>query len=164
MKDIKNEKGTNDIKAILAALAMDQLADNTEGKKENSVDYAEIVKNAVVEEIENIPARSAWSKGVRGFAIDLFARTAEGKNEIEILNITKNDLLNGADDWNQFSYGGCRLVNDGEIAESLCTPSELKRKKGGELPPNSYETWLDVQARALRQASWEVLRAITHIR
>ena len=156
------------INAILAALVMNQLADNTEGKKETSIDYAEVVqtaiKTAVVAEIENTSARSAWKKGVRDFAIDLFVQTAEGKNEIEILNITEKDLLNGADDWKQFSYGGCWLVNDRDIAESLCTPSELKRKKGGDLPPNSYETWLDVQARALKQASWEVLRAITHIR
>lgn len=40
-----------------------------------------------------------------------------------------------------------------DIAELLCSPSELKRKKYGERRPNSREEWLDVQARALAQAA-----------
>ena len=34
----------------------------------------------------------------------------------------------------------------------VCTPSELKRTDGGMNNPNSRETWLDVQSRALYQA------------
>lgn len=62
-------------------------------------------------------------------------------------------MMNGAKNWKEYSYGGCALIYDKDIAETLCTPSELKRKRGGELQPNSTETWLDVQARALYQAS-----------
>lgn len=62
-------------------------------------------------------------------------------------------LLNGAADWSQYSWGGSSLIYNGDIAERLCTPSELKRKRGGELAPNSREQWLDVQARALAQAA-----------
>ena len=34
---------------------------------------------------------------------------------------------------------------------------QLKRKRGGELPPNAAEDWLDVQARALRRAAQYVI-------
>lgn len=44
------------------------------------------------------------------------------------------------------------LCYDADIAARVCTPSELKRKHGGAYEPNSRETWLDVQARALYQA------------
>lgn len=69
-------------------------------------------------------------------------------------------LLNGARDWSQYSWGGCALVYDGDIAEHYCTPSELKRTRNGERRPNSREEWLDVQARALSQASRRVQDAI----
>ena len=71
------------------------------------------------------------------------------RNEKEL----KEWLLNGAMDWEDYSYGGCSLIYDSQIAERLCTPSELKKKDGGRLEPNSQESWLDVQTRALRQAS-----------
>ena len=55
--------------------------------------------------------------------------------------------------------GGCGPeADDADIAERLCAPSELKRKKGGDLQPSSRETWLDCQARALSQAARIVLK------
>lgn len=51
------------------------------------------------------------------------------------------------------------LIYDGDIAERLCTPSEYKRKRGGDFQPNSRETWLDVQARALYQAARWIINA-----
>ena len=68
-------------------------------------------------------------------------------------------MLNGARDWMQYSWGGCSLCYNGQIAERLCTPSELKRTKGGENPPNKGEEWLDVQARALYQAAALIIEA-----
>ena len=53
---------------------------------------------------------------------------------------------------------GSALIYNGDIAERLCTPSEFKAKKQGDLPPNSSEEWLDCQARALSQASRRVIR------
>lgn len=67
-------------------------------------------------------------------------------------------LLNGAMSWDEYSYGGCSLIYDGDIAERLCTPSELKKKDGGRLAPNSQESWLDVQVRALYQACLRIKR------
>ena len=63
-------------------------------------------------------------------------------------------LLNGADNWAQYSWGGCSFIYDGYIADRLCTPSEWKKTNGGLRRPNKNELWLDVQARALRQAAW----------
>ena len=101
--------------------------------------------------LNNHKTRSAWSKGVKAFAFDLL-ENLEGRD------ITKDNLLNGASDWSQYSYGGCAFIYDQDIAEHLSTPSELKVKKGGDLQPNSKETWLDVQARALGQACSLILR------
>jgi short-subunit dehydrogenase len=100
------------------------------------------------QKISTLPARSAWSKGVKAYAIE-FLESAE--IELTKENV-KTTLLNGADNWSQYSYGGSALIYDADIAERLCSPSELKRNRGGELQPNSRETWLDCQARALRQA------------
>ena len=69
-------------------------------------------------------------------------------------------LLNGADNWSAYSYGGCSLIWNEDIAKTLCTPSELKRTKNGQNDPNSRETWMDVQARALYQAFSLICRQI----
>lgn len=95
---------------------------------------------------------SAWTKGVK-----IYAKELQEFLDNENLPATKENLLNGATDWKEYSYGGCALIYDYEIAERLCSPSELKRTKGGERNPNNNETWLDVQARALYQASRLVL-------
>jgi hypothetical protein len=65
----------------------------------------------------------------------------------------KKELLNGADNWREYSYGGCALIYNAEIAELLCSTSEYRRTRQGERAPNARETWLDVQARALGQAA-----------
>lgn len=111
--------------------------------------------------------RSAWDRGVMQYAEELTAELAENLNggyiTLEQLTTTegrKAALLNGAKDWSQYSYGGSTLIYDCDIAERLCSPSELKRTRNGERNPNSRETWLDCQARALSQASSKVLGII----
>lgn len=103
------------------------------------------------------PARSAWSKGVKQYAEELLEtyeerREYEGRDAADTTEFVKW-LMNGADDWEQYSWGGSSLIYDGDIAERLCTPSELKKTRGGERKPNSHEEWLDTQARALYQAA-----------
>ena len=93
---------------------------------------------------------SAWVKGVREYAIELLEETDGIPTDGQSIN---NCLLCGAADWKQYSYGGYALVYDEDIAKRLCCPSELKRNRNGERNPNSRETWLDVQARALHQAA-----------
>ena len=103
--------------------------------------------------------RSAWKKGVTIYALEILDNLEKqidgGYLTEEIFKSPKlldKAMLNGAKDWNQYSWGGCSLIYDGDIAERLCSPSELKKTRNGERKPNSGEEWLDVQARALSQA------------
>lgn len=103
-------------------------------------------------------ARSAWNRGLCDYALMLL----DNRSDLEDFhtNGLKEELLNGAGDWEQYSYGGCACIFDSDIAERLCTPSELKRRDYGRLKPNSREEWLDVQTRALFQAYRLILRAV----
>ena len=118
------------------------------------------IKEKIIADLSSLNPRSAWGKGVRNYAIDL--ATDCDFSEISNAKLLRKALLNGASDWTEYSLGGCAKIYDQDIAEALCSPSELKRKKNGELPPNSRESWLDVQARALCQA--EKLVALAFIR
>lgn len=119
-------------------------------------------KGIDMKEIEQVRAelnkrkdRSAWDMGVTDYAHDLLDTVEESAREGHSLNTVrewKESMLNGAQDWKEYSNGGCALICDYDIAVRLCTPSELRRKRNGELNPNSRESWLDVQARALYQA------------
>lgn len=104
---------------------------------------------------------SAWDKGVKNYALVLLRDLLEAEESgyitepITRLNIDRL-LLNGARNWKEYSWGGCFYIYNSDIADSLCTPSELKRTKNGSLKPNAREEWLDVQARALFQASKKI--------
>lgn len=106
-------------------------------------------------------ARSAWRRGVIKYAFEMLYDV----DERAALPMEPRDLeaeaLNGARDWSAFSWGGCSLIYDEDVARRLCTPSELKRTKNGERRPNSREAWLDVQARALFQAFRVLKSALT---
>ena len=95
--------------------------------------------------------RSAWSRAVHTYAVEL-VESLDDSADLSNDTLLRKALLNGADDWRQYSEGGCSLVYDADIAERLCSPSELKRCKGGERQPNARETWIECQARALWQA------------
>ena len=102
--------------------------------------------------------RSAWDKGVNLYALELLDNlrdlpAAESRQEIQ------KALLNGARDWDEYSWGGCSLIYNSDIAERLCSPSEFRRTRGGAWRPNRREKWLDVQARALSQACRLICRA-----
>ena len=102
--------------------------------------------------IESLSAeRSAWRRGVRSYAMDLLEDIPDYQDLTP--ENCRGTLLNGAGSWQEWSYGGCGLVYDVDIAERLCTPSELRKKRGGELEPNLHESWLDVEARAVSQAA-----------
>ena len=105
---------------------------------------------------------SAWTRGVYEYARemleDLKAETIPTDYEER-----KEMLLNGASSWDAYSWGGCALIMNEDIAERLCTPSELKKCRYGERRPNNREEWLDVQARALLQASGMIGRAVKSV-
>ena len=112
--------------------------------------------------VKEIPNTSAWKRGVKEYVDELLDNLEEKaqyyerlpKNEREL----KEWLLNGAMDCKDYSYTYCSLKYDSQIAERLCTPSELKKNDGGRLAPNSQESWLDVQTRALCQAHSRIAR------
>lgn len=111
--------------------------------------------------------RSAWNRGVNLYALELVESLKEsaeysGKHP-QLGKECRETMLNGAQDWEQYSWGGSSLIYDTDIAERLCTPSELKKTRGGERRPNSREEWLDTQARALFQACNRVSRLYSQI-
>ena len=113
----------------------------------------------LLQNVENVKVRSAWNNGVKTYAVELLDDAASNRECEDFLNLQelKEAILNGAEDWMQYSEGGCALVYNQDIAERLCTPSELKRTKNGMNDPNSRENWVQVQARALFQA-WELIK------
>lgn len=113
----------------------------------------------VYEIINKMNPRSCWNKGVKEYALELLKELQENidsryinEQDLQSRGILKKSMLNGADNWQMYSEGGCALIYDCDIAERLCTPYELKRTRHGELKPNSVETWIDTQTRALQQA------------
>lgn len=125
---------------------------------------------AVVQKIHDETGRSAWDKGVTQYAIELVDELFEAidggwfsEEDLASPKLLEKQLLNGAPNWYEYSWGGCSLIYDQDIAERLCTPSELKRTKNGQRKPNREEEWLDTQARALRQASLRVRIAIEDV-
>ena len=114
-------------------------------------------KLELIKAIENKKLRSAWDKAVNEYAVELLDQL-DDEYDFTGSPADKKALLNGADSWSQFSYGGCSLIYNGDIAERVCSPSEYKRTKEGERNPNSRESWLDVQTRALTQASNRIVR------
>ena len=127
----------------------------------------ECTLDRVAAELEARKDRSAWDKGVTVYALELVEELKglaayEGRNP-EPGKECREWMLNGAQDWNQYSWGGSSLVYDCDIAERLCTPSELKKTRHGERRPNSQEEWLDTQARALTQACNRVARVYRSI-
>lgn len=104
--------------------------------------------------------RSAWNKGVTAYALEMIEEAYEAGYEELTPQDCERVLLNGARSWEAYSYGGCSLIYDPDIAERLCTPSEFKRTRHGERRPNSREEWLDTQARALFQACNRVKKII----
>lgn len=113
--------------------------------------------------------RSAWDKGVAVYAEELLDELRDailgGWVDLEDMaseKLVDRAMLNGAANWKEYSWGGRSLIYDGDIAERLCTPSELKKTRHGERRPNSREEWLDTQARALCQAAGRVRRGIRY--
>lgn len=110
-----------------------------------------MMKQEIEKALEKEKTGSAWESGVIQYAFEIL-------DSMEDREITEKNLLGGAKDWKQYSEGGCSLIYDIDICHRLCTPSEIKKTKDGGLRPNKYETWIDVQARALYQAARLIMK------
>ena len=111
-------------------------------------------------------ARSAWDRGIKEYMREFLDHVRDDRRldeNDEVAPVSVKELLNGAKSWQQYSEGGYSLIYDGDIAERLCPPSFQKKKKDGELPPNSRENWIDVQARALCVAAGRFVRLVNRM-
>ena len=121
-------------------------------------------KELIVRELEDMKkrfARSAWDKGVYDYAFDILEPLGD-----ELENVKADTLMNGANTWTDYSYGGCALICDDDIAKRMCAPSEYKKYLNAS--PNSKlsdsDYWLgDVQPKALFQAMLKICSAYTSI-
>ena len=122
-------------------------------KKEWIISELEIMKKRF--------ARSAWDKGVYDYAFDILKPLGD-----ELENVKAYTLMNGVNTWTAYSYGGCALICDDDIAKRMCTPSEYKKYLNAS--PNSKlsdsDYWLgNVQTRALFQAMSKIRSAYISI-
>lgn len=68
---------------------------------------------AVTKELEKLHFRSAWKKGVLAYAGDLWDGLKEQvengyleQSDLESPKLVHKALLNGADSWHEYSWGG----------------------------------------------------------
>ena len=121
-------------------------------------------KELIIRELEIMKkrfARSAWDKGVYDYAFDILEPLGD-----ELENVNADTLMNGANTWTDYSYGGCALIYDDDIAKRMCTPSEYKKylNAGPNSKLSDSDYWLgDVQTRALFQAMLKISRAYASI-
>ena len=141
------------------APAAETETETTETAETEQTERDERIADDMEVAIDCLSTRSAWARGVKAYAGELlenlrehaaYAASNGEPSPLENRESVRAALLNGARDWREYSNGGCSLIYNGDIAERLCTPSELKRTHNGERYPNSREIWLDVQARAQR--------------
>lgn len=114
--------------------------------------------STIIAALANQRTRSAWERGVVAYAQSMLDEL-EPTEELWPRTVEKV-LLNGAPSWHDYSWGGCALIYNADIAERLCNPSELRRSDNGRRRPNAREEWLDTQARACFQAAQLVKRIV----
>ena len=103
------------------------------------------------------PCRSQWQKGIEFYAHFLAEKFNDNylPENIEVEDIFKI-LLNSAENWHQFAWGGCGQVYNEDIANTLLTPSQRKRITRADTF-NGYHL-LDLEADALKYASARIYK------
>lgn len=151
-----NAAQVNTISAAATTTIIDITAEQPQTSTTDYTAFAETIRA----ELNARHDRSAWDKAVTLYALDLLEDVQEGADNMERLPLDGAELerwaLNGADNWHHYSTGACSLVWSGDIAARVCTPSMYKRKHEGASEPGNGQTWLDVQADALKQACWRI--------
>lgn len=103
----------------------------------------------------NTPCNSQWKKGVEFYAHFLAEELNDDylSENIEIKDIFEI-LLNGAQNWHQFAWGGCGQIYNEDIANTLLTPSQRKRITKADTYGGFH--LLDLEAAALAKAASRV--------
>lgn len=110
-------------------------------------------KEKTITKIKLSPGRTKWEKGVKKYALEL-AEEVEGEEYLSGEEFRKA-LLNGAEGWRQYSYGGCALISDEEIFCRLLPKSTFKKM----IKEEAFEA-LDLQTRALKEASDLIIKLV----
>ena len=115
-----------------------------------------IYTNELRKLVEEIPNTSAYKRGIKKYTDELLDNLEEMARIYKRLPKDENELeswlLKGAMNWENYSYRGYSLKFNRQIAERLCTPSELKKKDGGRIAPSRHDNWFNEQAKALNYA------------
>lgn len=121
---------------------------------------AKNLKAVLIAAIEAQSALSTWARATKIYAAEIICGLDDADLEaVQTSAELEKTLRNGSDSWKEYSYGAMALIRDADIAARVCTPSELRAKRGGELQPSRRENWLDVQARALGHAARRIVWA-----
>lgn len=119
-----------------------------------------MTKQELLKKVQQVKTRGALGAGRKEYAIEL-VETLECTDVPRDFKTLRKLLLNGAQDWEQYSYGGCSLIYDEDICRRICTERVQKHKHYGELQPDGGRTWLDLQAAVLGEAFrmvWNVVK------
>lgn len=115
----------------------------------------EELKNKLEEEQKH--ARGAYQKAIYQYAFELvdniaedYTTTAEELEHLENITNLKERALNGASDWNQYSWGGSSLCYNYDILTRLFCPSLVKKYQYTDTIRGRH--LLDYQASALARA------------
>ena len=76
--------------------------------------------------IETTKARSAWDRAVNEYALELLEEY-ENNYGSDACAPCETDLLNGASNWKEYSWGGCSLIYDRNIAQRTLFPFRTEK-------------------------------------
>lgn len=126
----------------------------TKAQLENVIDNLESWGKHIVNK------HTRWGAGVASYVPELCnnlrEQLADGNASIlETKESVEQAMLNGAESWFGYSYGGCSSIYDEIIAHTLLNQPEYRKwHKTGELPAKYHSRdLLHLQSMALRQAS-----------
>ena len=104
------------------------------------------IYDQITAELETRKDRSAWGKGVNAYALELVEELKERAEyegrDPESEKECREWMLNGAQDWEQYSWGGSSLIYNADIAErpGFFKPGRHQGARRGS-PPNRSWRW-----------------------
>ena len=119
----------------------------------------EIVK-ALLKDLDH--ATKKKDKAVFQYALELmdtynYRANKEGRDAVATPELEKW-LLEGADDWSQYSYGGCSLIATYDIIERIGTDKQLRKYEEDGCAWHDSEGWLDDQTKYLIKAKTRIIK------